>query len=71
MLLNLNKNKWSEGLRLKNFGEHGDANEKVVLELRRSWRAGTSIAWRRTRSPRRSCARRQAYAPLGKHEDAS
>jgi 26S proteasome regulatory subunit N11 len=34
MLLNLNKNKWSEGLRLKNFGEHGDANEKVVLELK-------------------------------------
>ena len=34
MLLNLNKNKWSEGLRLKDFDKHGDANEKVVLELK-------------------------------------
>ena len=34
MLLNLNKNKWSEGLRLKDFDKHGDANEKVVVELK-------------------------------------
>ena len=29
MLLNLNKNKWSEGLRLEAFDKHADANEKV------------------------------------------
>ena len=34
MLLNLNKNKWSEGLRLKDFEKHGDANAKVVTELK-------------------------------------
>lgn len=34
MLLNLNKNKWSEGLRLKDFDKHGESNEKVVLELK-------------------------------------
>ena len=27
MLLNLNKNKWSEGLRLKDFDKHGESNE--------------------------------------------
>jgi len=29
MLLNLNKNKWSEGLRLEAFDKHADANEKA------------------------------------------
>ena len=35
MLLNLNKNKWSEGLRLEPFDKHGEANEKVVVELKK------------------------------------
>jgi 26S proteasome regulatory subunit N11 len=34
MLLNLNKNKWSEGLRLERFDKHGESNEKVVQELK-------------------------------------
>uniref|UniRef100_A0A7S0SLJ2 MPN domain-containing protein n=1 Tax=Mantoniella antarctica TaxID=81844 RepID=A0A7S0SLJ2_9CHLO len=34
MLLNLNRNKWSQGLRLEPFDKHGEANEKVVLELK-------------------------------------
>ena len=35
MLLNLNKNKWSQGLRVTDFGKHDKENEKVVLELKR------------------------------------
>tara|TARA_B110000977_G_scaffold145099_1_gene184157 strand:- start:349 stop:1128 length:780 start_codon:yes stop_codon:yes gene_type:complete len=35
MLLNLNKNKWSQGLRVSNFEKHDSDNEKVVLELKR------------------------------------
>jgi len=34
MLLNLNKSKWSEGLRMERFDAHGSHNEKVVTELK-------------------------------------
>ena len=35
MLLNLNKSKWSQGLRVTDFDAHDKENEKVVLELKR------------------------------------
>ena len=34
MLLNLNKSKWSAGLKVNKFDEHDSENEKVVLELK-------------------------------------
>lgn len=33
MLLNLHKSKWTDGLNLKNFEEHGKENEKIVQEM--------------------------------------
>merc|ERR1712086_1185763 len=33
MLLNLNKNKWSEGLRLKDFDKHSKANEETLKKM--------------------------------------